>query len=113
MKRDPEHVHLNQLEHHKVPGLIDEALNLLYYHKHQDEPISVYSDACMVISLVFHWLVVYACKRLMQLMIAEALPSVQNFIPTYYIEHYLLFQHHFSLKKLISKTLCDIEQTNG
>ena len=113
LKRDPEHVHLNQLEHQQVPGLVDEALNVLFYRRHDDETISVYSDTCMVISLVFHWLVMNLCKRLMQLMIAEALPAIRDCIPTYYIEHYLIFQNHFSIKKSIAKHLREIQQSNG
>lgn len=109
LRRDPEHVHLNHIDHHKVAGLVDEALHVLYGKQHST-PIRVYCDSCVVISLIFHWLVVIMCKRLMQLMIAEALPAVHKCIPTYYIEHYLKFQNHFSLKNLISKHLGDVEQ---
>ena len=90
-----------------MAGLIDKALNVLFCHRQDDESFTVYSDACMVISLVFHWLVMTLCKRLMQLMIAEALPIIKDSIPTYYIEHYLNFQNHFSLKKIVSKHLKD------
>lgn len=110
--RDPEHVHLNNLEHHKVPGLVDEALHVLYSKQHS-APVRIYCDSCVVISLIFHWVVTIMCKRLMQLMIAEALPAVRKCIPAYYIEHYLKFQNHFSLKCLISKHLTSVEQRNG
>ena len=113
LKKDTEYVHLNQLKHQQVAGLVDEALNVLFYRRQEDESISVYIDTCMVISLVFHWLVMMLCKRLMQLMIAEALPTIQDCIPTYYIEHYLSFQNHFSLKNLVSTYLRDIEQSKG
>ena len=113
LKKDSECVHLNQLKHQQVAGLVDEALNVLFYRWQEDESIFVYIDTCMVISLVFHWLVMTLCKYLMQLMIAEALPTIQDCIPTYYIEHYLSFQHRFSLKNLMSTYLRDIEQSKG
>ena len=113
LERDPEHVHLNHLDHYKVAGLVDEALNILYHDNQLDEPVRVYSDSCMVISLFFHFLVMTLCKRLMQLIVAEALPAIQNCIPIYYIEHYLIFQHHFSLKCLIANQLNNIGQNNG
>ena len=104
---DPESSSLRFIEHNQITAVVDEALHLLHHapDKNVDEPILVYSDSCMVISLIVHWLVMSLCKQLMRLLIPEALPFLQGFIPKHYIEHYLVFQEHFSLKKLITMHL--------
>ena len=54
-------------------------------------------------ALLQQWLVRYLCKRLMQLMTSEAFILYQNVLPSSYLENYLAFQSHFSLKELILK----------
>ena len=57
----------------------------------------------MVVALLEQWLVRYLCKRLMQLMTSEAFILYRNTLPSSYLENYILFQAHFSLKELILK----------
>ena len=84
---------------------VEEAFKVL--HKapapHSDgEQMEVSAQACLVMSVCVQWLVRHLCKRLMQLMTAEALTLFRNKIPCSYLENYLTYQHHFSLKSLIS-----------
>ena len=115
MEKDPDHTTLLSIEHHAVAGIVDEALHALHHapDKIIGETIKIYSDSCLVISLIFHWLVLTMCKRLMQLVVPEALASLHTCIPTYYIENYLMFQEHFSLKSLVVRRLKDLRSHNG
>ncbi len=60
------------------------------------------SGACMVISLLQQLLVRIFTKRLMLLMTTEAVILNRNKIPSTYLENYLCYQAHFSLKKNIT-----------
>ncbi len=59
------------------------------------------SGACMVVSLLQQLLVRLFTKRLMLLMTTEAVILNRNKIPSTYMENYLCYQTHFSLKKNI------------
>ena len=59
-------------------------------------------EACMVVATLIQWLIRYFCKKLMQLMTPEALTIHRMKIASTYIDNYLQYQGHFSLKKLIS-----------
>ena len=51
------------------------------------------------------WLAVYMCKRLLQLMTAEALTLARRRLPRWCVDCYLSYQNHFSLKDLIDSSL--------
>ena len=55
-----------------------------------------------LIVLLQQWLVMYLCKKLMQLMTPEALLTHHKKIPTHYISTYLVHQSHFNLRQLIN-----------
>ncbi len=91
-----------------VVTLIDGALHVLYYGpnpKNIDRPFEVYTDALMVIAVLTQWIVNYLCKQLLQLMTPEALAVHYEEIPTPYLENYLNFQKHFSLKDLVERQI--------
>ena len=56
-----------------------------------------------MVALLQQWLVRHFCKRLMQLMTSEAFILYQKTLPSSYLENYISFQAHFSLKELILK----------
>ena len=80
-------------------------------------------EVCMVITLITQWLVRFMCKKLMQLMTPEALILKRKYvkhviclyytmvyslfrsIPRSYLETYLKFQSHFSIKDLIAEKI--------
>lgn len=81
---------------------VTEALRILYRTRSTKvvtKEISV--NACMVVSVLTHWLVRHLCKRLMQLMTSEALCMHHRKVPASYIQTYLNHQYHFSLKSLL------------
>jgi len=59
----------------------------------------------LMLSLLVQWLVRHFCKQLIQLMTPEALVLHEKQIPASYIQHYLSYQKHFSLKGLIQQQL--------
>ena len=61
-----------------------------------------------VIALLQQWLVMYMCKKLMQLMTPEALLVNHKKIPTHYISAYLTHQTHFSLHHLIDSLVMPV-----
>ena len=69
----------------------------------QDGATQLSLKGCLVVALLQQWLVRHLCKRLMQLMTSEALTLYRNVIPSSYLENYLSFHTHFSLKELILK----------
>ena len=97
---------LEGITHEKVAVVIDEALDALHHGPESTEKdallmFELHTDALMVIAVLMQWLLSYVCKRLMQLVPPEAIPVHCSGIPTVYIKNYLVFQEHFSLKKLI------------
>ena len=62
-------------------------------------------NALMVISAVTQLLVRLLCKRVMQLMTSDSLCVHHRRVPTAYIQNYLNYQNHFSLKSLIETRL--------
>ena len=100
-----------QIRHENVAVLIDDALHTLHHgpkptDKHT--PFEIYTDACMVIAVLTQWIIGYLCKHLMQLMTPEALTVHCKDFPTVYIQNYLKFQEHFSLKELVHSCLEDL-----
>ena len=69
----------------------------------QDKAAPMSLEGCLMLALLQQWLVRYLCKRLMQLMTSEAFILNRNVLPSSYLENYISFQAHFSLKKLILK----------
>ena len=59
-------------------------------------------EACLVISILQHWLICHLCKRLMQLMTPEAVILHRKQLPRLLIDDYLTYQQHFSLEKLMN-----------
>lgn len=58
-------------------------------------------NALLVVSVVTQLLVRLICKKIMQLMTSDSLCVHHRSVPTSYIQNYLNYQNHFSLKKLI------------
>ena len=79
----------------------------------QDEAAPMSLEGCLVLALLQQWLVRYLCKRLMQLMTSEAFILNRNVLPSSYLENYISFQTHFSLKKLILKYHQALEYSKG
>ena len=81
---------------------VTEAFNCLHDPRaeiniHQD--VSV--NALLIISAVTQFLVRLLCKRLMQLMTSDSLCVHHRRVPASYIQAYLNYQNHFSLKSLV------------
>ena len=66
----------------EVEGIVKEVINHLHLSPHPDEAKTEYGymhvegvtkEACLVVMVTVQWLAVYMCKRLLQLMTAEAL----------------------------------------
>lgn len=62
-------------------------------------------NALLVISAVTQLLVRLLCKRVMQLMTSDSLCVHHRRVPTSYIQSYLNYQNHFSLKSLVEARL--------
>ena len=95
-----------EVNQENVAALIDEALHTLHHGpgpNNTDRPFEIYTDALMIIAVLTQWIVNYLCKQLMQLMTPEALAVHCEKIPTVYLENYLKFQEHFSLKELVER----------
>lgn len=71
------------------------------------------NEGALVVSLLQQWLIRHLCKNLMQLMTTEALTLHRRRIPASYIDHYLTYQQHFSLKELISHHYLAAQSCNG
>ena len=69
----------------------------------QDDVAFLSPEGCLVVALMQQWLVRYFCKQLMQLMTSEAFILSRSVVPSSYLENYISFQAHFSLKELILK----------
>ena len=80
-----------------IPHVVDEALTYLK----QDEELHMSANTELVTGLLQQWLVMYLCKRLLQLMTPEALVTNHEKLPNHYISHYFNQQSHFSLKDTI------------
>lgn len=62
-------------------------------------------NSLLIISALTQFLVRLLCKRLMQLMTSDALCVHHRSVPTSYIQNYLNYHNHFSLKSLIEARL--------
>lgn len=107
---------LNNMKESSILASVDGALSLLY--SRQDQLPEVYTDSCMVISLLQQWLTKHLCDKMLQVMKPEALlvhhkalslPAQKHFLRSY------TKQGHFSLKDLINKQLdlLEINQNKG
>ena len=107
---------LNNMKESSILASVDGALSLLY--SRQDQLPEVYTDSCMVISLLQQWLTKHLCDKMLQVMKPEALlvhhkalslPAQKHFLRSY------TKQGHFSLKDLINKQLdlLGINQNKG
>ena len=100
---------LSQLE--SFENVVSTAMAVIYLEEDQ----KVTSEIQFVIALLQQWLVMYLCKKLLQLMTPEALLNNHKKIPTHYISTYLSQQTHFSLKRLIESMVMpmdvDLEET--
>ena len=83
---------------------IQSALDGLQRH-HIDFTEELTPVTQLIWSLLVQWLVRHFCKQLIQLMTPEALVMHEEQIPASYIQHYLSYQKHFSLKDLIQQQL--------
>ena len=87
---------------------VTHALNLLYSAPPPGEEWGqrdLTPDGCMVVSILEQFFIRLFTKRLMNLMSAEAVILNRNKIPCTYLENYLSFQAHFSLKMAIENCL--------
>ena len=80
---------------------------------HSNEDLRITTEIQFVIVLLQQWLVMYLCKKLMQLMTPEALLTNHRKIPTHYISSYLSHQTHFSLRRLIESLLMPMDDGFG
>ena len=71
------------------------------------------TEGGMVVSLLQQWLIRHLCKSLMELMTTEALTLHRKKIPASYIDNYLTYQQHFSLKEFISHHYQAAQSCNG
>ncbi len=103
---DPKYEGLLQtLTHEVAMHAVADALNLLYSApgpKGVGGQLDLTPEGCMVVSLLQQLLVRLFMKRTIQLMTTEAVILYRNKIPYSYLNHYLSFQDHFSLKDLIT-----------
>ena len=87
---------------------IEEAMAILM--SDEDPMRYIHMNYCIVLSMLMQWLLRQACKRLMHLMTPEAFVVHQERMPSVYIENYLRFQQHFSLKDLITKHFSSLQK---
>lgn len=95
---------LDDLQRGNIVSIVDEAFNCLYNGPHPNStemPFGMYTDACVVISIILQWLVMYLCKRLMQLVTPEALVIHNQEIPRHYSQFYMKYQEHFDFKEML------------
>ena len=70
-------------------------------------------EASLVVGLLQQWLVRHMTKQLMKLMTSEAVTLHRKQIPASYIDNYLTYQQHFSIKKLLELQLRALEYKQG
>ena len=63
----------------------------------------------LIITIIQQWVVRYFVKTLMQLMTPEALILNQKKIHHSYLANDLIYQHHFSLKDMITNTVAAMD----
>ena len=94
-----------KLNQEEIQRAVYEALHKLYDPNclAQEEDITGVSlGASVVICVLQQWFIRYLCRSVMKLMTPEALIYHRMKIPSSYLEDYLIHQHHFNLKDLIS-----------
>jgi len=85
-----------------IYNAVIEAFDDLHHpHPERDIHQDVSINALLVVSATTQILVRCLCKRLMQLMTSDSLCLHHRKIPGSYIQNYLNYQNHFSLKKFI------------
>ena len=94
------------LKKEEIQAAVYEAIEKLYDPSccaTQEEEISDVSlGASIVICVLQQWFIRFLCRSVMKLMTPEALIYHRMKIPSSYLEDYLIHQHHFNLKDLIS-----------
>ena len=112
---DPDFKQLKNISLGQVQSLIDEGFFILRTCPHPDVKDGrypdIYSDTCVVISLLLQWIIGYLSSRLMQLLIPEALAVIPQNIPAFYYRKYLQCHEHFSLKLLIEAHFSKLKES--
>ena len=75
--------------------------------------IDVSPEGCLAIGLLQQWIIRHMIKELMKLMTTEAVTLHRKKIPASYIDNYLMYQQHFSIKKLLDLKLRALQSCNG
>ena len=94
-----------KLNQEEIRRAVYEALDKLYDPNcfAQEEDITDVSlGASIVICVLQQWFIRFLCRSVMKLMPPEALIYHHMKIPSSYLEDYLIHQHHFNLKDLIT-----------
>lgn len=86
---------------------IKDTMNTLHESSTYDQQFfsGLEDQHVLIITIMQQWLVRYFVKRLMQLMTPEAVVLNQKKIPHSYLANYLTYQHHFSLKEVVTNTV--------
>lgn len=76
--------------------LVNNAFRILYSSENEALP-----ETYLIITIIYHWLSRYYCKRLMQVLTPEGLAVHFKQIPASLRRCYVHHQSHFCLKRLI------------
>ena len=76
-------------------------------------PTQMSPEINLVMDLIEQWLVHHMTKQLMQLMTTESIIVHREYIPAVYIDNYLTYQQHFSIKKLLSLQVKALQSQQG
>ncbi len=79
---------------------LEEAFCVMYDNSNKFQDLQ--HEGCLVICVLEQMMVRILLKRLMQVMMIEAVIEKRNAVPLSYIYNYLKFQTHFSLKETIT-----------
>lgn len=105
VQADPEfHGLLAKIGPQEVASAVAEAVQKLHEARApqgNNITINVSPEACMMVEIAIQWLIMHLCKRLVQLMTPEALVIHRNKISSSYVNSYVDFQSHFSLKSWV------------
>lgn len=98
---------LEKLGHEEAAQAVKDAFKILYTapgpKKDGEQVLVLTPEGSMVVYFVQQLLIRLLTKRLMNLMSAEAVVLYRNKIPYSYLNNYLCYQTHFSLKTAINK----------
>ena len=82
-------------------------------HRESTIPTQISPEINLVMDLMEQWLVHHMTKQLMQLMTTKAIIVYHEHIPAVYIDNYLTYQQHFSIKKLLSLQVRALQSQQG